>query len=317
VEFVHMGYETREQRHISEEDRRGFLKVLGLGSAVAVGSATLDDVTPAVSETTAEELAPIGQEIQADLSGNLDATLLANQQDKFVESAGVLGSTVYELSEEGPRDEFATIADAGQPIVDHLADVDFFETTTQQIPTLTPSYLETVAKTFVGSEVLTAPLDDIGLVDGEGVDLVATVIANAEDLSTYHWAATDEIPRQQVERGEFIPPMTRAASEGVLLWLADLDKHLWQKKPLVTDDLLAKATWHARSMAAGFQLMTEGARVVADGTGSVSDGELAALLTTGFAIQAISSALLPQDVYWITEDMRAPRESTMKIQNGL
>jgi hypothetical protein len=313
-----MGHETRHQkRHISEEDRRGFLKVLGLGSAVAIGSATLDDVTQAVPETTAEELAPVGEEIQADLSGSLDATLLANHQESFVESASVLESTVYELSEERSRDEFATIADAGQPIVDHLADVGFFESTTQQIPTLTPSYLETVAKTFVGSKALTAPLNDLGFVGGEGIDLVATVIANAEDLSTYHWVATDEIPRQQVERGEFIPPMTRVASEGVLLWLADLDKHLWQKKPLVTDDILAEATWHARSMAAGFQLMTEGARVVADGTESLSDGELTALLTTGFAIQEISSALLPQDVYWITEEKRAPRESTMEIQNGL
>lgn len=311
-----MGHETKhERRHVPEEDRRRFLKVLGLGSAVAMGSATLDDVTQAVSETTSEELAPIGQEIQADLSESLDATLLADHQDTFVESANLLGSGMYEFPEEGPRDEFATVADAGQPIVDHLADVGFFESTTQQIPSLTPSYLETAAKTFVGSEALTAPLDDIGLVDGEGVDLVATVIANAEDLSTYHWVATDEIPRQEIERGEFIPSMTRAASEGVLLWLADLDKHLWQKKPLVTDDILSEATWHARSMAAGFQLMTEGARVVADETGSLSDGELAALLTTGFAIQAISSALLPKDVYWITEEKRAPRESTIEIQN--
>lgn len=309
-----MGHETkRERRHVPEEDRRRFLKVLGLGSAVAMGSATLDDVTQAVSETTPEELAPIGQEIQADLSESLDGALLADHQDTFIESANLLESGMYEIPEEGPSDEFMTVADAGQPIVDHLADVGFFESTTQQIPSLTPSYLETAAKTFVGSEALTAPLDDIGLVDGEGVDLVATVIANAEDLSTYHWVATDEIPRQQLERGEFIPSMTRAASEGVLLWLADLDKHLWQKKPLVTDDILAEATWHARSMAAGFQLMTEGARVVADETGSLSDGELAALLTTGFAIQAISSALLPKDVYWITEEKRAPRESTIEI----
>lgn len=312
-----MGHETtrqqRQQRHVPEEDRRRFLKVLGLGSAVAVGGATLDDVTRAVPETTAGELAPIGQEIQADLGGSLDATLLATQQETFVESTNLLGSAAYELSAEGPRDEFATVADAGQPIVDHLAEVGFFESTTQHVPALTPSYLETAAKTFVGSEALTAPLEDIGLVDGEGVDLVATVIANAEDLSTYHWVATDAIPRQQVERGEFIPPMTRAASEGVLLWLADLDAHLWQKQPLVTDDILADASWHARSMAAGLQLVTEGARAVAEETASLSDGELAALLTTGFAVQAISSALLPQDVYWITEEKRAPRESTIEL----
>lgn len=303
-----MVHETNhEQMHVPEEDRRQFLKVLGLGSAVAIGSATLDDVTQAVSETAVGELAPIGQEIKADLGGSLDAALLANQQVAFVESAGLLGSAAYELPDAEPAEEFAAVAAAGQPVVDHLADVGFFESTTQRIPTLTPSYLETASKMFVGSEALTAPLADIGLVEGEGVDLVATVIANAEELSTYHWVATDEIPREEIERGEFIPAMTRAAAEGVLLWLADLDQHLWQKAPLITDAILAEAAWHARSMAAGFQLMTEGARAVADGSTGLSDAELAALLTTGFAIQAISSGLLPQDVYWITEEMRAPR----------
>lgn len=301
------------QRHVPEEDRRRFLKALGLGSAVAVGSATLDDVTQAVSEATAGELASIGQEIQADLGGSLDAALLAEHQAAFVESAGALGSAAYEVPEEGPSDEFAAVAQAGQPVVDHLADVGFFESTTQRIPTLTPSYLETASKAFVGSAALTAPLEAIGLVNGEGVDLIATVVANAEDLSTHHWVATDEIPREQIERGEFIPSMTRAATEGTLLWLGDLDHHLWQKQPLITEDVLADATWHARSMAAGFQLMAEGARAVANGAEDVAGEELAALLTTGFAVQAISSALLPQDVYWLTEGKRAPREPTVEF----
>jgi len=101
--------------------------------------------------------------------------------------------------------------------------------------------------------------------------------------------------------------MTKAAAFGVLAWLNDLDEHLWQKQVLLTDDIYADAVWHARSMAAGLQLVSEGAAAVADGDGRFSDEELSALLTTGFAVQAIAQNRLPEDVYWVTEEMRAPR----------
>lgn len=294
------------KRHVTDDERREFLKALGVGGAVAAGSATLGEVREVLATGTGAELAPIGREIQADLSGTLDAGLLASQQEAVATHASAL-STVAErgLPEEGPREEFATIATAARPVYEHLTEAGFFESTTNHLPELTPEYLETSAEAFVNSAPLAAPLDELGFTGEEGVDLLATVIANAEEIDDYHWVATDQIPREQIEIGEHIPAMTRAVAGGAVLWLEDLDTHLAQKRVLLTDEILDAAVWHARSMVVGFNLMTEGARAIAEDAGSFSESELGALLSTGFAVQAIAQHLLPKEVYWITEDMRA------------
>lgn len=299
-----MVHEHREH-HIPDDDRREFLKVLGITGSVAAGSATLHEVRDAVSAGSTPELAPIGQSIRSDLAGSVDASLLANQQAELADAATALTAAVERgLPVEGPREEFESVAAAGRPVYDHFQEIGFFESTTEHLPTYTPAYLESAVEEFVGSEALTAPLEEFGLSGEEGVDLVATVVANAEELSDHHWVATDEIPREALEYGEHIPPMTMGASGGTLLWLEDLDHHLWQKHTILTQDSLEDAVWHGRSMAAGFYLMSEGARAIADNDGTLSESELGALLSTGFAVQAIAQGLLPEDVYWVTESMR-------------
>jgi hypothetical protein len=82
---------------------------------------------------------------------------------------------------------------------------------------------------------------------------------------------------------------------------------------LFTDEILEQAVWHGQSMAAGLQLMNEGARAIATGGAEYGERELTALLSTGFAVQTISQNLLPEDVYWITEEMRGPRRTDIKM----
>lgn len=296
------------ERGLSDAERRDLLKALGIGGAVAAGSATLEDVRQVVSTERSDALASVGQAVQSDLTGELDAELLTNAQARFADRVSALPVVAERgLPEESPRDEFVGVADAGRPVYDHLAEVGFFESTTDHLPEFTPDYLQTSAKAFVGSKALAEPLTDLGLSGEEGVDLVGTVIANAERINERHWVATDEIQREQIEFGEYIPTMTRAAAGGVLLWLEDIDQHLYKKKVLLTDEIVNDAVWYAQSMGAGFYLMTEGARIIAEESGILSDDELAALLSSGFALQVISQYLLAEDVYWITEEMRAPR----------
>jgi hypothetical protein len=293
--------------HVSDEDRRAFLKALGVTGAVAAGGATIDEVRNAASTEATAELAPIGQSIRADLGGTLDAEFIATQQSELIDAAGTLTATIERgLPSEEPREEFAAVAQTGRPVYDHFSEVGFFESTTQNLPELDPGYLESAVSTFVGSEALAGPLAEIGFDGTEGVDLLATVIGNAERLSDYHWIATDQIPRERIEFGEHIPAMTKAAAGGVLLWLDDLDHYLWQDQVLITDKVLQDAVWHGQAMAAGFHLMSEGARAIGAESDAYSDAELGALLSTGFAVQAISQGLVPQDVYWLTEDMRTP-----------
>lgn len=294
------------RQYVSDEDRRAFLKALGVAGTVAAGGATLDEVQSAMTTGAADELAPIGQAIAADLEGALDGTLLGARQEEIAAATAEL-PRVAEQEFSGiagePTTEFAAVAEAGRPVYDHLAAVGFFESTTEQLPRLNPEFLDSVVGTFAGSEALTGILDTFGFAGTTGVDLLAEIVANAEELRDYHWVATDELPREKFEFGEHIPPMTMGAAGGSLLWLEDLDYQLWRQSVLVTDEIVQQAIWHGQSMAAGFYLMTEGAKAIAEGS-ALTDEELGALLSTGFAVQAIGQGLLPQDVYWITDEMR-------------
>lgn len=301
------------QRNVTDEDRREFLKVLGATGVAAAGGVTLNEARQEMATAPTEELAPIGQAIQSDLGGKLDAGFLADQQAAFASAATALPAVAERgFPTDAPREEFQPVADAGQPIYDHLLDVGFFESTTSNLPEFTPSYLEKGIQTFVGSEALAAPLQQLDFTGTQGVDLLSTVVANAQQISDYHWVATDQIPREQIEIGQFIPAMTQGTAGGVLLWLEDLDLHLWQKQVLLTDGILDDVVRHARSMSVGFHLMTEGAKAIAAEDAKLSNAELGALFTTGFAVQAISQNLLPQDAYWVTEEMMAPRATNLE-----
>ena len=307
-----MGNHER-RRYVTDDERREFLKALGVAGAVTAGGTGLQEVRDAMAASGSSELASIGRDIQSDLTGTMDAQLLVDGQAGVAAAASELPAAVERgLPEDEPRHEFRAVEEAGRPIYEHLGAAGFFESTTSHLPSFNPSYLETALTAFTGSEALAEPLADFGLTEGEGVDLLAEVIANAEELSDHHWVATDKIPREEIEFGEYIPSMTKGAAGGALLWLKDLDQHLWTHQTILTEEILADAGWHGRSMAAGFHLMTEGARAIAAEDAAYNDGELAALLSTGFAVQAISQGLLPQDVYWVTEEMRDERRTDLK-----
>jgi len=279
----------------------------------------MDDVQKAVEQAgtteTATDLAPVGQAIAADLAGVIDAELLSAQQGILAEATEELPLAVERgFPETAPREEFAAVAEAGRPMYEHLRDVGFFESTTEHLPEFHPQYLESAVRTVAGSEALVASLKEFGLNGYEGVDLLATVVAEAENMAKYHWVG-DEIIREKLEFGKYVPPVTQGAVGGTLLWLEDLDQHFWQSQTVLTDDMLENAVWHAQSMAAGLHLVSEGAAVIAEESGTLLDSELAATLGTGFAVQAIGQSLLPTDVYWVREEMRADStwESTLSV----
>lgn len=306
-----MGHQYEEQ--LSDEERRDFLKALGVSGAVAAGSVTISHVQDAVDTTRSETLAPVGQAIQDDLQGNLDTKLLAEHQTQHAKTASALPTVLEKGFPEGePRDDFEQVANAATPIYDHLGEVGFFESTMQHIPELSPEYLENSVKTVLNTGALTDILGDIGFDNTAMLNVVGTVVNDRHELSQELWHATDQLPREDIRAGEFVPPMTKQAAGGVLLWLEDLDTHLVKKQVLLTEDILKDITWDAHAMAAGFHLMTESARRIGTEAGDLSEDELAALLTTGFAIQTIAQNLLPVDGYWISEPMRGERRTDLE-----
>lgn len=298
---------------VTDEERREFLKVLGLTGTVAAGGVTLTELRDELSAGDGEELAPIGEAIEADLTGALDAELLASRRDAFVGAASALPAVVDRgLPAGGARDDFGAVAAAGRPAYDHLTDVGFFESTTNHLPEFTPEYLVASVEQFISSDRLGAMLSDAGFDAAEAVDLFAAIVNGRHELSNQLWLATDKLPRERIRGGEHVPPMTQQAAGGTLLWLEDLDGHLVQDQVLLTEEILATGTWDAHAMAAGFHAMLEGARMIADGSSELSESELAALFTTGFSLQTIAQHLLVDDAYWITEGMRGPRRTDIE-----
>lgn len=305
-----MGYEHRQR--VTDEQRREFLKALGVGGAVATG-ATLTEVRDAVSGTAStEELAPVGQAISTALGGQLDSELIRSREADLVAALEALPEVADTGVGDEPGEAFGRIAAAGWPLYDHFDEVGFFEATSEHLPAFTYDYLRESVSAFVGSEVTAAPLSKVGLSEREAVDLVASVVTEADQLEHNHWVVSDQISREDIEDAAAIPPLTKGAMGGAMLWLDDLDSHVWRWQTLLAEDALADAVWHARTMAAGFQLVNEGAKAVADEEGELSNGELGATLSIGFAVQALAQSLLPQDVYWITEDMRAERRTDLE-----
>lgn len=291
---------------VNEEERRTFLKALGVSGAAAAGSATLDDVRNALAASETNPVEPISRAVAGDLTGTLDTELLANHQSAVATQTAALTTALDRgFPADNPREEFQQVAAAGEPIYDHLADVGFFESTTAHLPGFDAEYIEASVRNAVTTDSLATILADAEFTEQEQVDLLATVVNHRDRIGERHWVQTDQLQREQLEIGDQIPAMTKAAAGGALLWLGDLDEHLWSHQVILTEDILADAVWEARAMAAGFTLMTEGAKAIGADDAALSDAELTSVLSSGFALQAIAQNLLPEDVYWVTEEMRA------------
>ena len=311
--------EQNYHRTVTDEQRRDFLKALGITGAVGVGSLTLGDarkrMTVNAGQELSEYLADIGAGVRSKLSGSdqLNAEFISSQQMAMTKA----GTAMPEIAEKSqpvvgnaaPEEAFKPVFDAGWPLYEHFLDMGFFESTSAFLPRYTPEFLQSVIPKFVESESLALPLEDLGLTGTAGADMIATVAGNAEELSTHHWIATDEINHEVFEGSEYIPTTTQGVAGGALLWLESIDHHLWTHAALLTDEIHQAAIWHGQALTGGLQLMTEAA-LEAGGEKTrgdpISDDDLGALITMAFAVQAITSGLLPSDVYWITEEMRVP-----------
>ena len=295
-----------QAEHVTDEERRDFLKAIGIAGAFTAGGVSLNELRGAVSAGAAEELAPIGQAIKADLTGSLNGSFIAEQQAAFASAVAAAPEAVESGSAFLPESNaFGAIAEEGWPVYEHLAEVGFFESTAEHMPAFNPQVLTESAQAFVGAEALVAPLEELGLSSQASVDLVVPTVNEAEKLSHFHWIASGGFPEDHY-MSDTLPPITERAAGGVLLWFQNLDQHLYNKQILITDEILQNGLWDVQGMAAGFHLMAEGATAIADDSGRFSDGELAALFTTSIALQEIAQRLLPVHMHWITEEMRAP-----------
>lgn len=299
-------------QRVTDEERREFLKVLGVAGAAAVGKHSLDQVTledlrGAVDAEADGELAAMGRALRNDLAGSLDGSLLAAELGTVASSIERLPAVRERGFPERGEQLYGALTAPAWAVEEHLAETGFFESAEANLPRFTPEHIRTTVRQLVThAGTLSAALSDVGFSGREGAALVANVVGRADHLALWEPAWFFEETDVEEVVPAYVPPLQRRAAGGALLWIDGLDRHLWQNEVLVTDRMLDDAVRDVRAMLGGFYLLGAAAEGVA--REEISDGELTALVAGSTAIMISSQLDFTYDVVRITDDMRAPRE---------
>lgn len=293
---------------IPDEDQRQLVKTLGI-SRSTTGELTLDEIRPAVEAEVAPEFASMGETIRSDLSEHLDAEFLAEELDTIAAQIDRLPSIRSADIPSGPESEpdtaYREVTAPGWRVYDHLVDVGFFDSVETHLPRFTPQHIERTAKELIQTDSLTAALTEIGFDERERTTLVTNVVTNNDRLAL--WVPTKNIPEDVGFTVEYIAPLHQRAAGGALLWIDALDTHIWQKQVLITDEMLNDGHWDVKAMLGGLYLMTATAQEIAGGA-SLTDSQLTAALTASAAVMIVNQERICNDLFRITEEMRAPSE---------
>jgi hypothetical protein len=295
---------------LSDEERRDFLKALGVTGAAATGGAAIDEVTlgelrEVVTVESTDELARRGEAIRSDLTGKLDASLLGS------EMAGV-GDTIDRLSEvraveipERGEELYSELTNAAWRIDEHLTEVGFYASAEANLPRFKSDHIEATTKQLIHTESLAGALSEVGFDERERTAIVANVVNQADHLALWEPTWVFEEAEVGEVNPDYVAPLHERAADGALLWIDGLDKHLRQNRALITDQMLDDGLADVRAMLGGFYLLSDAAKRLADG--KVSDAELTALVSGSTAMLIASQTDLQYDLVRITDEMRAPR----------
>jgi hypothetical protein len=292
---------------VDERDRRNFLKVLGVaGSVGAASELSLSDLRGAVGEESAEELAAVGERIRADLAGGLDAGRLSGAVAGIEEGIAELPA----LRAAGfPADPDATayqeVAEPGWEAYDHLAAVGFFESAERHLPEFTPDHVRATVAELIRAEPLAGALAEAGLDERERTAVVVDAVNENQRLA--QWVSTAALPADPEGYDPTdVAPLHQRALGGGLLWIDELDRHLWQREAILTEDLLETGLWDVKRILAGTHLFVSAARDLA-GPEELTDSQLAAALAGGSAVAIRGQEALADDLFRIADGERAPR----------
>lgn len=290
---------------ITTEEQLTLARNLGVEGEATGESVTIESLRGEVDGVTDPAFASMGESIRRDLKGHLNGALLERERENLTTAIDRLPEIRAAEIPDEPGELYGNVAEPGWQVYDHLVDVGFFESAEENLPRFTPDHIERTARELILADPLTTGLAEVGFDERERTRLLITLVNNATRLG--RWVPTHEIPEDVEFDRENVPPLHQRAAGGALLWIHDLDRHFWLKEVLITDEILDDAAWYAKAMLGGLYVMTTAAHDVAI-AGELTDGQLVAALTASAAIQIVSQEELMKDVYYITDDMRAPSE---------
>lgn len=292
------------QPKITTEDQRDLIRNLGVERLRGAESVTLQELGGEISSRTDPAFASMGESIRRNLSDSLDADLLKTELTNTateitrlpkIRAAGIPNESGH---------SYRAAAAPGWRAYEHLVEVGFFESVEESLPRFTPEYIAHTARELILADPLQSELGEVGFDEREKIALLMNVVNNNTRLA--RWVPTREIPEDVEFDLSSVPPLHQRAVGGALLWIRDLDGHLWRNEVLVTDEILDDAVWRAKALLGGLYVVLMAARDIAD-EDQLSDGQLTAALTAGAAIDIISQEELMREVYYITDEMRTPR----------
>lgn len=296
---------------VSTEDHDELVENLGISESTAGERVTLEELRGAIDTETDPEFASMGEAIRSDLSGQLDADFLDEELPKIVTQLARLPEVRDAGIPEGerePEELYRELVKPGWRVYDHLVDVGFFEAVEANLPRFTPEHIEHTANELIQAEPLVSALAECGFDEHERTVLMMNVVNNNTRLA--QWVPTKDIPEGVEFDVSNVPPLHQRAMGGALLWIDDLDIHLWQKRVLITEEILDDGYWHIKAMLGGLYVMAMAASEVAAGEdGSLTDAQVTAALTASAAMMIINQDEILKDMFWITEEMRAPSET--------
>lgn len=290
-------------------DRRDLAETLGVDRiGDGDGELTWGRLAGAVEPTAEPTIASSGEAIRAALDGKLDPDLIARERENLVAAIDRLPEVRDAGIPDGTDGPYTEIAEPGWRLYDHLVEVGFFESVEEHALRFEPEYITATTRELVRTESLGAALGEAGFDEDEKIALLTAVANNDERLS--RWVPSNQIPEGVEYDTSNVPPLHRRAMGGALLWIDGLDRHLWQYEPLVTDEILDDAVRHVKGMLGGLYVTATAIEDLAtDGEeDAFTDEGLVAAFTAGAAIQIVEQEDVLHDVFYITDEMRAPSE---------
>jgi hypothetical protein len=293
---------------LTAEDRRELASALGYDRASDDDEPTLDEIRAAVRTESSPELVSRGEGIREDLSEELDEELLEEAlaaMPERLERLEAIREVGVPRGEEGAEELYRELLDPFWLVYYHLEEAGFFESVEEHLPAFTPEHIEHTAHELIRADPLTGALEECGFDEHERTALMMNVANN--DVRLSRWVPTREIPDGVEFDVDYVPPLHQRATGGALLWMNALDEHLWRKEILITEEILDDAAWHSKELLGGLYLFSRAAREIGAGEdASLSDAQLTAALTASSAMLIVAQEELMKDVFWITEERRAP-----------
>lgn len=293
---------------VSAEDHDELMENLGISESTVDERVTLEGLHEEIDAETDPEFASMGEAIRNDLTSDLDAELIERELSNLSTQIGRLPEVREQGIPEGEEEAerlYRDLIEPGWRVYDHLVDVGFFESVEANLPRFTPEHIEHTANELIQAEPLSSALADCGFDDHEQVVLMMNVVNNNTRLA--QWVPTKDIPEGVEFDVSNVPPLHQRAMGGSLLWINALDVHLWQKQVLITEEILDNGYWHIKALLGGLYVMAMAASEVAAGeNGSLTDAQVTAALSASTAMMIINQDGIMQEMFRITEEMRAP-----------